>query len=56
MAKEFYTLQEVAQKLGMSRMTIYRYVKAKKLAAYQFGRDFRVRTDDLDTFIASFKV
>lgn len=54
--REFYSLNEVAQKLGLSRMTIYRYVKSKKLAAYQFDRDFRVSKKDLDTFIAQFKV
>jgi len=49
-------LSEVAKRLGLSKMTIYRYVKAKKLSAYQFGRDFRVRAEDLEHFIQKFKV
>ena len=54
--QEFYSLQQIAEKLGMSRMTIYRYVKSKKLPAYQFGRDFRVRQSDLDDFISNQKL
>ncbi|MDD5103923.1 MAG: helix-turn-helix domain-containing protein [Candidatus Peribacteraceae bacterium] len=54
--QEFYSLSEVAKRLGLSKMTIYRYVKAKKLSAYQFGRDFRVRAEDLERFIQKFKV
>ena len=50
------SLNEVAVRLGMSRMTIYRYVKSKKLPAYQFDRDFRVNEEDLQAFIAKFKV
>ncbi len=52
----YLTLTEVADKLGMSRMTVYRYVIAKQLPAYQFGKHFRVRSEDLDSFIASRKV
>ena len=54
--QEFYSLQQIAEKLGMSRMTIYRYVKSKKLPAYQFGRDFRVHQSDLDEFISNQKL
>ena len=31
MNKDFYTAQELADKLGVNVMTIYRYIKAKKL-------------------------
>ncbi|MFH0770232.1 MAG: helix-turn-helix domain-containing protein [Candidatus Peregrinibacteria bacterium] len=55
-AQEFFSLSQVAKRLGLSKMTIYRYVKAKKLSAYQFGRDFRVRADDLEHFIQKYKI
>jgi len=54
-ADEYYTLKEVAERLHVSRMTVYRYVKAKKLPAYKIGRDFRIKGEDLQTFIASLK-
>lgn len=54
-ADEFYTLKEVAERLHVSRMTVYRYVKAKKLPAYKIGRDFRIKGGDLNTFISSLK-
>lgn len=52
----FYTLGEVAEILGLSRMTIYRYVKSKKLDAYKFGTHHRVRKNDLESFISQHKV
>lgn len=54
--QEYLSLVEVAEKLNLSRMTVYRYVRSKKLPAYQFGRDYRVHKDDLDAFISSLKV
>jgi len=54
--KAFYTLGEVADHLGLSRMTAYRYVKSKKLRAYKFGTHHRVRKSDLELFISKHKV
>lgn len=54
--RRFLTLNEVAERLNLSRMTVYRYVKSKKLPAYQFERDFRVDESDLEKFISQFKV
>jgi excisionase family DNA binding protein len=53
---EFYTLPEVAKKLRLSRMTVFRYVRDKKLPAYRFGKDYRVRPKDLDAFLSSHKL
>ena len=55
-SQAFYTLGEVADQLGLSRMTVYRYVKAGKLRAYKFGTHHRVRKNDLETFISRHKV
>lgn len=40
--QEFYTAQELAEKLRVNIMTIYRYIKAGKLKAYKIGKDFRI--------------
>lgn len=49
--KEFYTAQELADKLGVNVMTIYRYIKASKLKAYKFGKEFRIDRIEFQRFL-----
>src|SRR3989338_995793 len=37
--KDFYTAQELADKLQVNIMTIYRYIKAKRLNANKIGKN-----------------
>ena len=46
------TLHEVAQRLGVHYMTVYRYVRLGQLLATQEGRTWQVRVEDLDAFAA----
>src|SRR3989344_927136 len=41
-SKDFYTAQDLADKLGVNIMTIYRYIKAGRLKAYKIGKEFRI--------------
>jgi excisionase family DNA binding protein len=50
---EFMLITEVAKKLRVSKMTIYRYIKAKKLKAYKFWKDLRIDTQDFQDFLNS---
>jgi excisionase family DNA binding protein len=52
----FHSLGKVAKDLGLSRMTVYRYVIARKLPAYKFGTHYRVRESDIEKFIAKNKI
>jgi len=52
---EFYTAQELADKLRVNIMTIYRYIKAGKLKAYKIGKDFRIEADEFAAFLNSIK-
>ncbi len=52
---EFYTAQELANKLRVNVMTIYRYIKAKKLKAYKLGKEFRIDHDEFHTFLEKVK-
>lgn len=52
----FYTLAEVASQLHVSKMTIYRAIRSKKLSAYKLGRDYRIQALDLQAFLSSLKV
>jgi excisionase family DNA binding protein len=47
----YYTLREVAEKLKVSRRTVYRWVQAKELPAYKLGGEFRVTERDLERFL-----
>ena len=49
----FLTVQEVADLLRVSTMTVYRLIKNGELPAARIGKSFRVREDDLDAFIAN---
>jgi excisionase family DNA binding protein len=48
----FLTVQEVADVLRISTMTVYRLIKSGDLPAARIGKSFRVSEDDLDAFIA----
>ena len=49
----FMTVSEVATSLRVSTMTVYRLINGGELPAARIGRSFRVRTEDLDTFVAA---
>ena len=40
--REFYKAEELAEKLRVNIMTIYRYIKAGRLEAYKIGKEFRI--------------
>lgn len=49
--KEFYLVEELAEKLRVSKMTIYRYIKAGKLMAHKIGKEFRIGKEEFNTFL-----
>ncbi len=49
--KEFYIAQELADKLRVNIMTIYRYIKAGKLKAYKIGKEFRIEKKEFQRFL-----
>jgi len=53
--EEFYTARELADKLRVNIMTIYRYIKAKKLRAYKIGKEFRIDKVGFETFLRKAK-
>ena len=54
-SKEFYTTQELANKLRVNIMTIYRYIKAKKIKAYKIGKEFRIGKEEFNNFLNNSK-
>ena len=49
--QEFYTTQELAEKLRVNIMTIYRYIKAGKLKAHKIGKEFRLEKKEFQRFL-----
>lgn len=49
--QEFYTAQELADKLRVNIMTIYRYIDAGKLKAYKLGKEFRIDREEFQSFL-----
>jgi len=53
--KEFYTAEELADKLRVNIMTIYRYIKAGRLKAYKIGKEFRIDKKEFNGFLNKVK-
>lgn len=49
--KEFYLVEELADVLRVSNMTIYRYIKAHKIRAYKIGKEFRIEKKEFQAFL-----
>lgn len=45
--KEFYTIKEVADLLGISRIAVYKKVKLGKINAQKIGRNFAIRNNEI---------
>lgn len=49
--KQFYKAEDLAEKLDVNIMTIYRYIKAGKLKAYKIGKEFRIDKKEFNKFL-----
>ncbi len=48
---ELLTVAEVAGLLRVSTMTVYRLIRTGELSAVRVGRNYRVRSHDLDIYL-----
>lgn len=49
--KHFFTAKELAERLSVNIMTIYRYIKAGRLHAYKIGKEFRIEKKEFEKFL-----
>jgi excisionase family DNA binding protein len=49
--KEFYLVEELAAKLRVNVMTIYRYIKAGKIEAHKLGKEYRIDRQEFEKFL-----
>ena len=54
--KEFYKAEDLAEKLDVNIMTIYRYIKAGRLKAHKIGKEFRIPLEEFEKFLNTTKV
>lgn len=51
LSDEYYSIQEVAEKLKVAYLTAYRWVQAGKLKAVKAGKQHRIKKEDLEMFL-----
>lgn len=51
MDERFLTTSQIAEKLQVTEKTVTRWLQAGSLKGYKAGRQWRVREDDLETFM-----
>ncbi|MFA5890212.1 MAG: helix-turn-helix domain-containing protein [Actinomycetota bacterium] len=49
----FLTASEAAERMRVSKMTVYRLIRAGSIRAVQIGKAYRVREDDLERYLDS---
>ena len=49
--EEFYTAEELAKKLKLNVMTIYRHIKGGRLKAQKIGKEFRIPRKEFENFM-----
>ncbi|HEY8340109.1 MAG TPA: helix-turn-helix domain-containing protein [Egibacteraceae bacterium] len=46
-----WTVAEVADHMRVSNMTVYRLIKSGQLPAIRVGKNFRIRSSDLEAYL-----
>lgn len=52
----YYSINEVAKLLKVAYLTVYRWIRAGKLPAYQVEKQYRINKTDFEAFMQSYKV
>jgi len=48
---DFYLVEELAERIRVNPMTIYRYIKAGKLEVYKIGKEYRIAKIVFNNFL-----
>ena len=49
------SVAEIAAKLNVTPKTVQRWITDKRLPAYQFGREYRIKDEDFNKFVEDSK-
>lgn len=47
---EYLNCEQVATLYGIKKLTVWDWIRKKKLPAIKIGKEYRIRTDDLEEF------
>ena len=47
---DLYTCAEVAQRYGVEKITVWDWIRKRRLGAIKLGKEFRISEDDLRQF------
>ncbi len=47
---KYFTCEEIASMYKVKTLTVWDWIRKKKLSAIKIGRDYRIRQDDIDAF------
>lgn len=47
---KMYTCEEIAERYGVKTITIWDWIRKKKLPAIKIGKEYRIRVSDLERF------
>ena len=50
---KFYTVEEIAEGLNVSKRTLYRFIQSGQLHAVKIGQNWRISKKDFEDFIAA---
>ena len=56
MADPLLTVSEVAERMRVSNMTVYRLIKSGQLAAIRVGKNYRLRGNDVEQLMYGFSI
>jgi excisionase family DNA binding protein len=51
---DFYLVEELAEKLRVNKMTIYRRIKAGKIEVYKIGKEYRITREAFEKFLETY--
>ena len=49
--KEYYSVEEIAQKLGVSVEAVRGWIRSLQLPAYRVGKEYRIKVEDYEEFL-----
>ncbi len=51
--ERWYSVEEIAAHLGVSKETIYRWVEKEKIPAHKVGRQWKFRVSEVDEWVTT---
>lgn len=49
--ERWFSVEEIAKHLGVSKETIYRWVEKKKIPAHKLGRQWKFQVSEVDEWV-----